>query len=67
MNYNYFESMKSDVMDYINNEIDLTEWKSCNALSGIWFLYSKFYLKLPFFIEIWSLFSVLSFCDFCHQ
>lgn len=27
MNYNYFESMKSDVMDYINNEIDLTEWK----------------------------------------
>ena len=31
------------------------------------FLYSQFYLNLPFFIEIWSLFSVLSFCDFCHQ
>lgn len=27
MNYNYFEAMKNDVMDYINNEIDLTEWK----------------------------------------
>ena len=27
MSYNYLESTKSNIMDYINNEIDLTEWK----------------------------------------
>ena len=27
MSYNYFDSVKSDVMEYINNEINLSEWK----------------------------------------
>lgn len=25
-NYNYFEAVKADVMEYIQDEIDLTEW-----------------------------------------
>ena len=25
--YNYMEAVKNDVMEYINNEIDLTEWR----------------------------------------
>lgn len=25
--YNYLEAVKADVMDYIHNEIDLTEWR----------------------------------------
>ena len=26
MTYNYFDAVKADVLDYIQNEIDLTEW-----------------------------------------
>ena len=26
MTYNYLDAVKADVLDYINEEIDLTEW-----------------------------------------